>query len=152
VPANGVRSHRTDVVVVIGLQALCVALVAGWSLTGHATAPDDGLQQIDLLMLSERVPGIGALEGKPTMVVTPGRGCDDAAAPEGHLSDAFSLVVDPDPGLARRLGLPAAAERCQPGYALVDRDGVVRYRTYDPRWTEHAQEQEILLENLGSHP
>jgi hypothetical protein len=29
---------------------------------------------------------------------------------------------------------------------------MVRYRTYDPGWREHAQEQEILLGNLDTHP
>ena len=146
-------ASRRDAALVLGLQAVGVALVVGWFADGNASAPDDGLQQIDLLMLHERVEGAVAVDGKPTMVVVTGPDCPDAAAEaEGHLAPRFSLAVEADPALARRLALPAAAERCQPGYALVDADGVVRYRTYDPGWREHAQEQEILLDALDQHP
>jgi len=35
---------------------------------------------------------------------------------------------------------------------LLDGTGAVRYRTYDPGWSAHAEEQEILLEHLdGGH-
>lgn len=143
----------SDVRLVLVVQAVCVALVLGWFGAGNASAPDAGLQQIDLLMLNERVAGVGAVDGKPTMLVVPGRGCPPAENPDAqHLDDRFALVVSPDRELARRLALPAAAERCQPGYVLLDRDGVVRYRTYDPGWPDHAQEQQILLENLDEHP
>jgi hypothetical protein len=56
----------------------------------------------------------------------------------------------PGRGLARRLALPKAAEGCTPGYALLDGDSHVRYRTYDPGWPAHDQEQEILLEAIES--
>ena len=36
---------------------------------------------------------------------------------------------------------------------LLDAAGLVRYRSYDPGWPQHAEEQEILLEHLlhGGH-
>jgi len=149
---GGRAARRADSALVLGLQAFCIALVAGWFAVGNPSAPDHGLQQIDLLMLHERVPGVTAVDGKPTMVVLPGRGCPAVDDPgRRHLDPRFALVVVPDADLARRLALPKAAEGCEPGYALVDRDGIVRYRTYDPGWAEHAQEQEILLDALDEH-
>jgi hypothetical protein len=34
---------------------------------------------------------------------------------------------------------------------LLDARSHVRYRTYDPTWTEHSFEQEVLLEHLDHH-
>jgi hypothetical protein len=130
--------------VVAGWAAVS-ALVLGWFVTGHASAPDDGLLQLDVLTLSERVSGLDAVDGRPTMVVVPGRGC----APATPALSTYPVVLRQD--LAAELALPAAAERCQPGYVLLDAHGVVRYRTYDPGWARHAEEQEILLDHLAEH-
>jgi len=135
---------------VVGVQVLAVALVAGWFGTGHASAPDDGLLQLDVLSLHEKVPGVGPVDDRPTMVVLAGR-C--ASVPSAALPASYRLVVHrvSDPGyleLLQRLALPAAARRCQPGYVLVDRAGYVRYRTYDPGWAKHADEQSVLLAAL----
>jgi len=141
---------RRDVAVVAAVQAVAVALVAGWFATGHASAPDDGLVQLDLLSLSERVPGVTAVDGRPTMVVLT---CTDLLpVPARELGPAYGLVVSTDPQLARRLSLPLATSECQAGYVLLDGDSLVRYRTYDPGWADHAFEQEVLLEHLeGGH-
>ena len=138
---------------VLGVQALSVALVVGWFATGHASAPDHGLQQIDLLMLHERVPGGEAVDGRPTMVVAAGD-CDVPPPEEVALDLArYGLVVSTDPALARRLALPRAATGCEPGYVLVSGDGVVRYRTYDPGWADHGFEQSVLLDAIADgHP
>lgn len=130
---------------VLGAQALAVVLVAGWFATGHASAPDAGLQQLDILSLSEQVPGLRAVDGQPTMVVLT---CPELAARERELDEQYGLVVSTDDALARRLALPLATAECQPGYVLLDADSVVRYRTYDPSWFRHAFEQEVLLEHL----
>lgn len=132
------------------MQVAAVALVAGWFGTGHASAPDDGLLQVDVLSLHERVPGVDPVGGRPTMIVLAGR-C--MSRPTAELPASYGLVVHlpSEPGygeLARNLGLPEAARRCQPGYALVDRAGYVRYRSYDPGWATHANEQSILLDAL----
>lgn len=138
-----------------GLAALVCAvglvLLAGWFATGHASAPDDGLLQIDVLSLHEAVPGVDTVNGLPTMVVLAGQ-CDKQHQP--GLKARYGTVVhrSGEPGyadLARALALPKAIGRCQPGYVLVDRDGFVRYRTYDPGWWNHATEQEILLDATG---
>ncbi len=130
---------------VLALEALGLALVTGWFATGHASAPDDGLLQLDVLTLSERVPGLDAEAGRPTMVVLT---CPAASPPPRRLSPAYGLRVVSDPALAERVALPAAT-RCRDGYVLLDAAGRVRYRSYDPGWPDHAEEQEILLETIG---
>jgi len=59
VPPLDVRvgSPRRGVSSVLALQALSVALVLGWFATGHTSAPDAGLLQLDVLSLHERVAG-----------------------------------------------------------------------------------------------
>lgn len=141
------REARRDVLVVLVVQTVATALVAGWFVTGHASAPDAGLQQLDLLSLDEPVPGLAAVDGRPTMVVVT---CPAEAAYERRLSRAYGLVVRTDDALARRLALPRAVAECQAGYVLLDGASRVRYRTYDPGWREHSFEQEVLLEHLAS--
>ena len=145
--------HRTDVGIAVGVAVLSLGLTVGWFATGNASAPDDGLQQIDVLMLDERVPGVSAVDGRPTMVVATGQDCPVREPEPRRLAERYGLVVSDDPGLARKLALPKAAEGCVPGYALLDGDSRVRYRSYDPGWTTHSQEQEILLEAIehGTH-
>lgn len=137
-----------DVLLVAAVLASSTAMAVGWFATGNASAPDGGLQQIDLLMLHEQVPGLQAVDGRPTMVVVTGEGCPDTRAPR-RLDERYGLVVSTDPGLARQLALPRAATGCTPGYVLLDGDSTVRYRSYDPGWPEHDQEQEILLEAVA---
>lgn len=137
---------RREVAVVLAVQAAATALVVGWFATGHASAPDDGLLQLDVLSLSERVPGVTAVDGRPTMVVV-----QCGPAPPRRLDGAYGLVVSDDPALAQRLALHRAVADCQAGYVLLDGDSVVRYRSYDPGWPEHTYEQEVLLEHLDQH-
>lgn len=135
----------------MAVQAVSAALVAGWFATGHASAPDDGLLQLGVLSLSERVPGVSAVDGRPTMVVV-----QCGPAPTRRLDEAYGLVVrddaaDSDAALAERLALHRAVTDCQAGYVLLDGDSVVRYRSYDPGWPEHSYEQEVLLGHLDRH-
>ncbi len=141
---------RRDVRVVLAVQALAVAAVAAWFATGHASAPDAGLLQIDVLSLSERVDGADAVDGRPTMLVVT---CPALLpAPPRRLDPSYGLVLSTDADLASRLALPLATSECQAGYVLIDENSRVRYRSYDPDWAEHAFEQEVLLENLaGQH-
>lgn len=134
-------------VAVVALQAVGAALVAGWFATGHASAPDRGLLQLDVVGLHERVAGLDALDGLPTMVVL---SCRPAPRPAA-LGAGYGFEVSTDADLARRVALPRAP-RCDDGYVLLDRAGFVRYRSYDPGWRRHADEQEILLDALDGAP
>lgn len=136
---------RRDARIVGFVLALGVLLTAGWFATGHDSAPDHGLLQLDVLSLHERVPGVEPVDGKPTMVVLACRGSSE-------LPPAYGVVVHrpSEPafaGLAAALALPRARS-CEAGYALVDRAGFVRYRSYDPGWASHTDEQQILLDAL----
>ena len=142
--ATRLREARRGTRLVLGVQALSVGLVAGWFATGHASAPDAGLLQVDVLSLSERVPGLSAVDGRPTMVVLT---CPELVPERRELSEAYGLVVSTDPALARRVALSRAVD-CQPGYVLLDAGSVVRYRSYDPGWLDHSFEQEVLLGHL----
>jgi hypothetical protein len=141
--------RRGDVAVALAVMALSTAMTIGWFATGNASAPDAGLQQIDLLMLDEPVLGVEAVGGRPTMLVVTGQRCPPQDPEPRRLDDRFGLVVSPDAALARRLALSKAAEGCSPGYVLLDGDSRIRYRTYDPGWPRHDQEQEILLEAIA---
>ena len=72
--ARSMRSpgRPRGVPLVLSLQALVVALVVAWFATGHASAPDGGLQQLDVLVVHERVPGLAPVSGRPTIVFTAG--------------------------------------------------------------------------------
>ena len=141
------REARRGVLLVIAVQALSVALVVGWFAAGHASAPDRGLQQLDLISLDEVVPGLTAVDGRPTMVVVT---CAREVPERRELDASYGLVVSTDATLARRLALPRAVQ-CQAGYVLLDEDSRVRYRTYDPGWVDHSFEQEVLLAHLDGH-
>jgi hypothetical protein len=132
---------------VLLVQAVASVLVVGWFAAGHASAPDAGLTQLDVLSLSEPVPGVTAVDGRPTLLVLT---CPELVPERRTLDPAYGLVVSTDPALAERLALPRARE-CQSGYVLLDARSHVRYRTYDPTWTEHSFEQEVLLEHLADH-
>lgn len=139
---------------VVGVQTLAVALVVGWFATGHASAPDSGLRQLDVLTLHEKVPGVSPVAGRPTVVVAPST-CPAQARAEvarsgrrDGLPPQYGLVVLQDPALVRALALGRSLTSCLPGYALVDSQGYVRYRTYDPGLADHIDEQRVLLEAL----
>ena len=146
-PCTRLAPSRRGVVPVLALLLSCTALVAGWFATGHASAPDHGLLQLDVLSLDEPVAGLQAVGGRPTMVVFT---CPQEQPPVRTLDPAYGLTVSTDPALARAVALPRATA-CEDGYVLLDARSHVRYRSYDPGWPEHAQEQEILLEDLDGH-
>ena len=145
-------SWPRGVLLVSATQAVVTTLVIAWFATGHASAPDGGLQQLDMLLLHERVPGLTV--SQPTMIISAGSCPAEAraAAVRHGRSDGLPLryglrLLDPvrDAALVRALALGRSLTRCQPGYALVDAAGFVRYRTYDAQLAEHADEQRVLL-------
>ena len=101
--------------------------------------PQHGLQQLDLLSLDESAPGVAPPpDGLPLVLVF----CDGCTPPA---VEGARVVVSRDRALARRYGLGVPAS---PGYALVDGDGDVRYRTYDPGLSEHEVEIQVLVDEL----
>jgi len=173
--APGVRAGRLRLsgwlLAQAGLLGAVAVYVIGYA---GPLVPDAGLRQLDLLSLHERVEGVDAVGDRATLVVAAGPQSAPSCAAQVALAstrratsagvdpryplvvlvpDAASpaakpgLDVRPDPGgvLARRLVLTRAATGCYPGYAVVDPAGFVRYRSYDPAWGGHGQEQTILL-------
>lgn len=55
------------------------------------------------------------------------------------------MVVSADPAVAEAYGLRTAEGAVGPGYALIDPALRVRYRTFDPRLSVHAEEIAVLL-------
>jgi len=105
--------------------------------------PFHALQQLDLVYLDQPAPGLGELglrRGRPALVVF----CRVCQAPRVEAQVRVSDRRD----LARSYGLVTADGRVGPGYALIDAEGTVRYRTFDPGLAEHAEEIEVLLEAI----
>lgn len=136
---------RCEVLTCLAVVLVAVAGVAAY-LTSDVHARHDPyhpLQQLDALYLDEPAPGFEALglrRGRPSVVVFC-RACD---APE---VDA-QVRVSSDRALAGRYGLVTAEGRLGPGYAVIDAEGRVRYRTFDPVLAEHEKEIEILVEGV----
>jgi hypothetical protein len=133
-----------------GLAATAVVAAAGVAhyLTSAAHElhdPTHGLQQLDLLYLDEPAPGRRQLDiepGRPAVVVF----CE-SECPLPQL-DTARVVRSTDPQLAARYALVDDG-RIGPGYALVDAQGNVRYRTFDPGLARHEPEIRILVGGLS---
>jgi hypothetical protein len=88
-----------------------------------------------------------------TVVVQgPGPGHDAAAAAEAGEPAArrspglVGVVADHDEALATAVRLPEPVDGGPGiGYAVIDRDGVVRYSTLDPAWADNAFEVTTIL-------
>lgn len=133
-----------------GLTLTAVAATAGVALYLTSPAhelhdPNHALQQLDLLYLDQPAPGLERLPvepGRPAVLVF----CEDAGCPLPQLENAQVVRVT-DPRLAAPYALTAD---CQvgPGYALIDDDGQVRYRTFDPGLAQHEPEIRTLVNGL----
>ncbi len=158
------------------LQTLGILCVLVYALN-NPLVPGQGLDQLDAFTLHEKVEGLAAPNHMPTLILAPGNLKDPACqarlktyiaqfGAKGGLNDAYNLVVlinngyqlplnqasvimDTQGRLASRLALPSATTMCKPGYAVMDGQGYVRYRTYDQNSQRHTQEQNILLESLA---
>lgn len=133
-----------------GLTATAAIATAG--VVAYLTSPahqlhdaDHSLQQLDLLYLDEPAPGLDRLDlepGRPTVLVF----CPDAC-PLPDIENA-QVVRSTDADLASRYALHAEDGRGGPGYALINAQGQVRYRTFDPGLAEHEPEIRILVMGL----
>jgi hypothetical protein len=123
----------------IALAILGIADAVVWS----PPIPDRSLWQLDLLYLDEPAPladelGLG---GEATLLVV----CDDCDASAVEELTAYETLLTDDPDVARAYGLLRTNGVIGPGYAIIDADARVRYRTFDPGLVDHAQEIGILL-------
>lgn len=131
-----------------GVLLVVVVALAGVSLYVCSAAhqqhdPRQALQQLDLLYLDEPAPSVGELSfpaGRPTLLVI----CKACAMPEVNAH----IERSDEPRVARAFALQRADGSIGPGYAIVDGEGRVRYRTFDPGLAEHEQEIEILLDGV----
>lgn len=141
--------RRRGVLVAAGgcLAAVAIALIAFSLSSGDRFVdPIRGLQQLDLLYLDEPAPALAELgveTGTPALIVI----CA-ACEPPDLTAPAVQVVVTQSPDIARRYGLLTESGRLGPGYAIIDRGGRVRYRTFDPELGEHGGEIAILLAGL----
>jgi hypothetical protein len=106
-------------------------------------APIPALRQLDLLYLNEPAPGLdrlGVEPGTPAVIVFCEQVCD---LPE---VTGAQVVLSHDPVIAERYALRTSAGRVGPGYALVDPEGQLRYRTFDPAPGRHASEIQVLVD------
>jgi hypothetical protein len=127
-----------------GVVAVCaIGVLLTLTTPGHRDHdPVHGLQQLDLLYLDEPAPDLPVdHRGAPLLVVV----CSACAAPA---VDAAVHMTD-DPRVAAELALSRTDGRIGPGYALIDADGRLRYRTFDPGLSDHAEEIGILLAGLS---
>jgi hypothetical protein len=110
-------------------------------------APIPALRQLDLLYLNEPAPDLdrlGVEPGTPAVIVFCAEGCD---LPE---MDGAQVLLSDDPELAARYALRTSTGRIGPGYALVDAQGQLRYRTFDPAPGEHAAEIQVLVDAVSA--
>lgn len=133
------------------LGGAVAVLVAGGGVGVYVSSPEHGrhdpqhsLQQLDLLYLDQPAPGAAALgvrPGTPAVVVF----CS-GACPLPQLTGA-QVLRSGDPALARAYALGAGGRT---GYALIDPDGRLRYRSYDPSVEEHEAEVQALVDAVAA--
>lgn len=99
----------------------------------------------DVLFIHEPAPGLDRLAlhpGLPTVVVF--------SADERDLPTVVGcqLVRCADLRLALKYALATSTGQIGPGYAVIDTDGQLRYRTYDPTPGEHSTRIQMLIDAL----
>ena len=105
--------------------------------------PVHALQQFDALYLDEPAPAAARLDlepGRPAVVFFCPGPC------ELPTIGGAQVVRSSDPAVARAYALLREDGRVGTGYALVDRRGRLRYRTFDPGLQQ--QEIQILVDGL----
>jgi alkyl hydroperoxide reductase subunit AhpC len=93
-----------------------------------------------LATLCEALPATGLAADADLVIVTPTAGTGCAGLP---------VVEDPDGSLADTYGMRSPAAGGPPvGYAVVDAQSRIRYRTLDPTVTAELSEVRTILEAL----
>jgi hypothetical protein len=129
------------------------AAVAAIGAVGYLLSPDrdvapvQALRQLDQFYLEEPAPALdelGVQPGRPALILF----CEPRC-PAPEVTGA-QVVHSDDPQLAAQYALLTEEGRVGPGYAVVNVDGQLRYRTFDPAPSEHAAEIQILVNALES--
>jgi len=127
--------------------AVAVLVAAGGLFLSYGASPSSftsertpGLRQLALLYLDEPAPLLDQLDftpGQPLLLIV----CQGCQPPE---VDA-QVMTTADDVIAEAYALRAADGTVGPGYAVIDPEGHVRYRTFDPRVTRNADEIRVLV-------
>jgi hypothetical protein len=142
-PEPASRLHTASLAVAAAVAT--VGAVAYVLSSDHDLAPVQALRQLDMFYLDEPAPALDALgveAGRAAVILF----CDPRCATPS-VSGA-QVVQSDDPQLAEQYALLTAQGRIGPGYAVVNPDGRLRYRTFDPAPGEHAPEIQILINGL----
>ena len=137
--------------------------------------PDQAWERTGLLLPAKtyQAPNLGGAPGRPVVVFF-ARSLSDGylfhdLADQSDLASMAALVVvtpdgsrplietgikdiatDADGSLATAVGLHRPIDGGYPvGYALIDSDGYLRFRTLDPGFEQRAWEIKLLLKHLG---
>jgi hypothetical protein len=149
-PRRARRRGRRRWATLAVVAAVVTTGVVGYLLSpGSDIAPNPALRQLDLHYLDEPAAGLdrlGVTPGEPAVVVFCSDGC--------HLPEVTSAQVlrSEDAELAAQYALVTSTGRVGPGYALIDADGQLRYRTFDPAPGEHAAEIQVLVDAVPDEP
>ncbi len=145
-PRRASRADRTTAAVAAATIVVTGSALGLWlrADSGRPGSPFPALQQLDLLYLDEPAPAYDALgfsPGEPGLLLV----CPDACP-----APAVDAQVrrSGDPAVARAYGLLTSDGRVGPGYALIDGEGHVRYRTFDAQAAAHGEEIAVLLGGL----
>jgi hypothetical protein len=141
--ARDVEQRRAAAGGLVAVLAAATGVALYLASPGHSRHdPQHHLQQVDLLYLDEPAPGlaqVGFRTGSPAILVfCPG----DCPLPE---LEGAQVLRSGDVALARQYALGAGGRT---GFALVDGDGDVRYRSYDPAPHQHEPELQTLVDAL----
>ena len=132
------------------LQLLVVAAIASAGAVHYQlqsqqpTTFDAGLQRLDLLYLRQPAPGLSGLGvkyGAKAVVIF----CQSCRSP---VVKGAQVLYSTDKGLANEYGLISKTGAVGPGYAIIDSQGQVRYRSFDANLVVHGGEISRLVKGV----
>ena len=112
-------------------------------LNAAAVGGDLALQRLDLLYLNEPAPSLAALgvrHGRAVIVF-----CVGCTLPK--ITGAV-VIGSSDRTIANQYGLVTNSNRIGPGYAVIDTQGQVRYRSFDADPASHSGEINRIVRKI----
>lgn len=131
---------------IIVVSLVIVVAVVSYQLQANRAAVGGSvsLQRLDLLYLREPAPYLTALgikNGVKTVVVF----CQKCSLPE--VSGA-QVVISKNKTIAEAYSMVTSSGRIGPGYVIIDSEGQLRYRSYDPDPARHNGEISRLVKGV----